>query len=166
MTMTKDTFREALSITLRITWIAGCTPSSPPVTVAAPTNLDLGDADGGLAPAVSSKPDPAPKPVFASCGHDTECCSAYIKGLDAGAWPRTQETADCCDAVLTRAEKSRDFSGEIWRCCDEPGLRTSHQRFCSPWGPPMPPTIVWLDDTLTCQSFEWRERQCADTIHA
>jgi hypothetical protein len=165
--MTKDTFREALSITLRVTALAGCTPSTTPVTVAPPT-ADL--TDGG----VLAQADPVPKPRVAppppeTCPKgDFDCCLDLLHRAtaDGGYLPKTDPILACCDTALTQAEVKRNFAGEVWACCEHQGILKNHQRFCSPWGPPMPPAIVWLNDTMACQSYEWPHGPCVDTIQA
>src|SRR5437660_10642392 len=102
--MKKDTFREALLITARVTALAGCTPSSAPVATVAPVDI----VDGGtLASATRPPPDPPPKPA---CKNDVDCCDKLVKGeLDGGGWdlPDDPETLRCCDVLLADAEKDR-----------------------------------------------------------
>jgi hypothetical protein len=80
--------------------------------------------------------------------------------------PDDPETQQCCDVLLTRAEEDRKVRDMPWQCCAVGSATRKHQRFCSPWGPPMPPMIVWADDTVACRSYEWRKCHDGTTIRS
>ncbi len=160
--MTKDTFREALLITARVTALAGCTPAVAPVAEVAPADF----TEGGTLASATKPPEKPPEPA---CKNDEDCCEKLVKSeLDGGGWslPDDPETVRCCDVLLTSAEKDWKGSASAWLCCAKGTTRVSHQRFCSPWGPPTPPTIVWSRHIEACRSYEWRECRTASRIDA
>ncbi len=173
MTVLPSTFREALMATARVTAIAvaSCNRSAVPVTdtPAAP----LGDG-GALASAVPPPTRPNPPPEGCPPGDDRfACCNKLLRrsvSAKGELLKKDEETIACCHEVLGQVEKkTSDWSkleeGVRWGCCDAKEVHTKHGMACTPWGPPMPPPIVWLDDTMTSRSFEWRGVRCVDTIN-
>jgi hypothetical protein len=97
-------------------------------------------------------------PVSDDAGDVTEdtfqCCLGVIEGVtgdsgfpvvDASTVTGDPSVDNCCNAVIARVDtNTTDYSAAVAvlpSCCNALGYPTGPA--CTPWGPPMPPDMVW-----------------------
>ncbi len=108
--------------------------------------------------AIATASSGTPSACFDAAGQeDVGCCDALIEAtfpIDGSPMgPTTSDVVGCCSAEL--AAKSASTGGsqvpytQLYACCSVPGVVKANPA-CSPWGPPVPPSMPvgfdWLDE--------------------
>jgi len=141
--MTPETHRLALRAAAKLalsalapTLALACGSAATEETPTSATSVDLTSAhDGGT-----------PKEVALYCAAEAptkttrECCDTELAtatfGDDAGT---NSLTLGCCDVLIHSADPWS--SEQLGECCF--ALGTPHGPACTPWGPPVPPSMGW-----------------------
>ncbi len=147
--------RAAAKVAFSVAFLAGCSAETEPTENGGATN-DV-DSDGttpGVAEQdISSKPKPktpkTPKVTSTGCHEQKPSCDALIAAAfpTEGNYPGTKknvssEVQACCTELLTKpGDDGLGMTAHRWDCCANatPGAKIGMA--CTPWGPPVPPSM-------------------------
>jgi hypothetical protein len=152
-----EALRAASRVAFSLAFVAGCggaTTSDPQPTTGKndpPSNAPGGGtaAPAGSGTGTGGYDTQPPNNAAKSC--ETVIASAFTKEGDYPGEKKvvSSEVQQCCEKQLL---STRGQMAHRWDCCANVAQTNKDvQMACTPWGPPVPPSIAWRTERLSAQ---------------